>query len=156
MTAIVRRITPRTLRVLEPSYRPISLFGEVEELAREMWDAWKPAAFANGLIPRMDMIEGKDALVVKTELAGIKKRDIDISIENDTLIVKAEKKRDKLAKEATYRVSERYYGHYLRSVLLPVPVDAENVSASLKGGVLEIRLPKAKETKSKRVEIKVK
>jgi HSP20 family protein len=98
-------------------------------------------------------IEEKDQLVIKTELPGIDKNDLDISLEGDRLTIKAEKK-EEITEEATHHIRERYYGRYFRSVTLPYPVKADNISATFDNGVLELRLPKAEEVKAKKIEIK--
>jgi len=150
MTAIIRRSPGRALTF----YRPAGLLDEVERLAKGMWDTW-PVAFPTGFMARLDMYEKDDQLVVKAELPGIKKTDMDISLEDDVLTIKAEKKQEEATEEATYYASERTFGEYSRTVSLPFPVDAEKISASLKNGLLTIKLPKAEEDKPRRVEVNV-
>jgi HSP20 family protein len=140
-------------RALLPFYRPWGLLDEIDALAREMWDAWEPLPLDNRLVPLTDMREEKDQLVVKTELPGIDKKDLDISLEGDKLTIKAEKK-EEIKEEATHRIRERYYGRYFRSVTLPYPVKEDNISATFDNGVLELRLPKAEKVKAKKIEIK--
>jgi len=151
MTAIVRRIPARTLTVFEPFYRPFDLLEEVEAMAREVFDGEKPF-FRTSL----DVYEEKDELVVKAELPGVKKKDLDISLEDDMLNIKAEKKEEGVTEDATYYISERHFGEYLRTIPLPFHVDAEKISATFKKGLLEIRLPKSEEAETKRIEIKTK
>ena len=124
-------------------------------MAREFWESWQPVAFRTSLVPRLDVYEDKDTLVVKAEFPGIKKKDLDISLEGDMLTIKAEKKQEDVAEDATHYTRERYFGQYSRSIPLPVHIDAEKVSATFKKGLLEIRLPKAEEAKSKHIEVKV-
>ena len=138
---------------LVPYYRPLSLVGELEALASELWDSWRPVDFAAGLTPRTDMYEEKGKLVVKTELPGIKSEDLDVKIEGDTLTIRAEKKTE-MEEDATHHARERYYGQYYRSVTLPFPVKEDKVTATLNDGVLEIKLPKAKETEARKIEVK--
>jgi HSP20 family protein len=140
-------------RALVPFYRTWGLLDEVGTLAREMWDAWEPFQLDHSLVPVTDINEEKDQLVVKTELPGIDKKDLDISLEGDRLTIKAEKK-EEIKEEATHHIRERYYGRYFRSVTLPYPVKADNISATFDNGVLELRLPKAEEVKAKKIEIK--
>lgn len=140
-------------RALVPFYRPWGLLDEIEALAREMWDAWRPFPLDHSLVPLTDIHEEKDHLVMKTELPGIDKKDLDISLEGDRLTIKAEKK-EEIKEESTHRIRERYYGRYFRSVTLPYPVKADNISATFDNGVLELRLPKAEEVKAKKIEIK--
>lgn len=147
MTAIIRRTPNRTLTL----YRPMSFLDEVDRLARGFWDN----AFETGFMPRLDMYEEKEELVVKIELPGVKKDDLDISLEDDILTIKAEKKQEEVTEEATYYARERSYGEYSRTISLPYHVDAEKVAATLKKGVLTVKLPKAEEAKTKHIAVNV-
>ena len=150
MTAITVRRTP-SLEV--GFYSPLSLLDEMESLARGYWDE---EFFVTGdLTPRVDMHEEKDELVIRIELPGISKDDIDVSLDGDCLNVKAENKEEELSNEATTYICERCFGEYSRSIGLPFPVDADKVSATFNNGLLEIRLPKAEEAKAKHIEVKV-
>jgi HSP20 family protein len=140
-------------RALVPFYHAWGLLDEMEALAREMWDAWDPFRLDHSLVPVTDMHEEKHHLVMKTELPGIDKKDLEISLEGDRLTIKAEKK-EEIKEEATHHIRERYYGRYFRSVTLPYPVKADNVSATFENGVLELSLPKAEEVEAKKIEIK--
>ena len=138
---------------LLPFYRPWSLVDGMDTLSSEMWDSWRPFILDSSLVPRTDIYEEKDQLVMKTELPGIDKKDLDITLEGDRLTVKAEKK-EEVKEEATHHTRERYYGRYFRSVALPYPIKEDEVSATFDNGVLELRLPKAEEVKAKKIEIK--
>jgi len=151
MTIIVRRNGGE--RGLVPFYRPVSLLDEMDRLARGMWDSWRPFTYDDSLVPQTDLYEEKDKLVVKTELPGINKEELDITLEGDRLTIKAEKK-EEVSEDATHHTRERYYGQYFRSVTLPYPVKGNKISATFDNGVLEIRLPKAEEAKARRIEIK--
>jgi len=155
LTAIIRRSPSRALTLVGPFYRPTRLIEELEAMAREMWDTWRPVPFHGTLPYSLDVYREKDELVVKAELPGIKKKDLDISLEDDVLTIKAEKKKEEVTEDTTYYTSERHFGHYLRSMSLPFHIDADKISATFKNGLLEIRLPKAEETKSKHIEINV-
>lgn len=154
MVAIMRRSPTMALRMMEPFYRS-SLLDEFDTLARDMWDSWRPVTFSTSFTPRMDMYEDKEGLVVKAEFPGVKKGDLDISLEGDKLTIKAEKKQEKAAEDAEFYTCERHFGQYSRSMSLPFHTDAEQISATFKNGLLEIRLPKAEEAKSKHIEVKV-
>ena len=151
---IVRRSPSRALRIVGPVYRAVSLIDEIEEMARDIWDMWRP--ITTRFAYPIDMYEEKNELVIKTELPGIKKEDLDIKLEGDLLTIKAEKKQEEVSEGTTYYTCERWYGHYSRSVSLPFSVDADKVSATFENGLLEMRLPKVKETKGKHIGIKVK
>ena len=150
MAALIRR-SPRALTLFEPT-----LFEDIDELASRVWDSWRPVSFTESLVPRMEMYEDKDNLVVKAELPGINKKDIDITLDKDMLTVKAERKDEKTEKseDTNYYYCERSYGQFSRTVSLPFPVDSEKISAHMKGGVLEITLPKSAEVRSRKIEVK--
>jgi HSP20 family protein len=147
MVALIRR-SPNGAFALEPWLRPLGLLEEVEEMAR--------ASLDTGLTPRLDMFEDETELVIKAEMPGVTKKDLDISLEDDVLTIKAEKKAEEEVKDATHYTRERRFGQYLRYMTLPTRVDGEKVSATLKKGLLEIRLPKAEVPESKKIEIKIK
>jgi HSP20 family protein len=155
MTAIIRWSPRRTLSVFEPFYRPFNLLDEVEAMAREMFDSEKPL-FSTGLLHSLDVYREKDDLVVKAELPGIKKKELDISLEDDMLTIKAEKKQEEVTDDADHYISERRFGQYSRTIKLPFPVDAEKISTTFKNGLLEMRLPKAEEARPKHIDINVK
>ncbi len=140
-------------RAVVPFYRPWGLLDEVDILARKMWDAWKPFTLDPSSVPHTDIYEEKDQLVMKTELPGIDKKDLDVSLEGDRLTIKAEKK-EEVKEGANHYTRERYYGRYFRSVKLPYPVKGDKISATFENGILELKLPKAEEVKSKKIEIK--
>jgi HSP20 family protein len=105
--------------------------------------------------PTLDVYEQKDDLIVKAEIPGLTKDEIDISLEGNTLTIKGEKKKEEEVKEEDYYRSERTYGAFSRTIELPVAVQTDRVNASFKDGVLEIRLPKTEEAKKNVVKVKV-
>jgi HSP20 family protein len=105
--------------------------------------------------PAIDLYEEKDDIVVKAELPGLTKDDIQINIADHHLILKGEKKKDEEVKEKDYYRSERVYGAFTRALPLPAEINPEKVHATFKNGVLEVRLPKSEEAKKKEISIKV-
>jgi HSP20 family protein len=105
--------------------------------------------------PVLDVYEEKDDLIVKAEIPGLAKDEIDISLEGNNLTIKGEKKKEEEIKEEDYYRCERTYGAFSRSIELPMAVQTEKVNASFKNGVLEIRLPKTEEAKKNVVKVKV-
>ena len=140
-------------RALVPFYHPLSLIDEMDRFAREMWDTWRPFTLEYSMVPHTDIYEEKDQLVMKTELPGIDKKELDVTLEGGRLTIKAEKK-EEVKEDATHNTRERYYGQYFSSVTLPYPVKEGEISATFDNGVLELRLPKAEEVKAKKIEIK--
>lgn len=105
----------------------------------------------------MDVYEAKDELIVKAELPGVSKDSFDIRLDGDTLRIEAEKKGEEMQVDADRSyLCEREFGRYSRTLSLPFPVDTSKVTSTYENGVLEIRLPKAEEAKSKQISVTVK
>ena len=112
--------------------------------------------FSGGWIPAIDLYEDRDNYVVKMELPGMKKEEIDISLHNGVLSISGERKDEEKHEDAeTYR-SERFFGRFQRSVTLPAVVEGDKVNASYKDGILTVTLPKAEEAKPKQITINAK
>ena len=94
-------------------------------------------------------------MVIKTEVPGMEKDEIEISLDGNTLILKGEKKKEETIEDKDYSYCERYFGAFTRTIELPSEVQADKVTAVLKNGVLNIRLPKLETAKKKEVRIKV-
>ena len=149
MVAIIRRNPGRALRVIE---RPWGFMDDMEKMISGLWESWEPVS--SMLTPKTDVIQEKDGMLVKAELPGIKKSDLDISLDGDVLTIKAEKHEEKMEEDSTYCRCERSFGQYMRHVSLPYQVDSEQVSATFKDGLLTVKLPRGEEAKSKHIEIK--
>jgi HSP20 family protein len=106
--------------------------------------------------PAVDVAEQDDAFVVKMELPGVTKEDVKITMQENTLTVRGEKKQEKESKESNIHRVERSYGAFQRSFTLPSSVKAEKIDASYQDGILSILLPKAEEAKPKLIDVKVK
>ena len=106
-------------------------------------------------LPPIDLSETPDKITVKAEIPGMDPKEIDISIQGDTLIIKGEKKEEKEEKGKNYYRMERRYGSFSRSVDLPTSVDTNKVTAECKNGVLEITMQKKEEVKPKQISVKV-
>lgn len=104
--------------------------------------------------PVVDIIEQGDDLVICAELAGLEQDDVDISIENNTLVLRGERKRKTEFDERDAHRLERTFGVFTRSFTLPKTVDSDRISASYKNGVLELTLPKVEQAKLRKIEIK--
>lgn len=106
--------------------------------------------------PEADISETKDGYILRAELPGMKQGDVKINLNNNVLTVQGEKKQKKEEKEENYFYSEISYGNFIRSFTLPGNVKAEQVKASFKDGILEVRLPKSEEAKGKEITIETK
>jgi HSP20 family protein len=124
------------------SRAPLSLWGE--ELATTTGVAFLP----------VDIKEESDAIVIKADLPGVKKEDIDVRVDGNLLTIKAEKKfEEKEEEKDRYHRIERYYGVFQRSFTLPDRVDPEKMKARYEDGVLILTLPKRPEAKPKTIRV---
>ena len=105
--------------------------------------------------PSVDVFEEGDDLVVKAELPGIKKEDIDIRLTDGMITISGEKKKEDEIKRKDYYKWERSYGSFCRSFELPAEVQKDKVKSTFRDGVLEIRMPKSREAIQKEVKIKI-
>jgi HSP20 family protein len=121
---------------------PLADFGG----ATEAFNTWAPA---------LDLYEDKDNLVVTAEVPGMKKEDIDISLHEDSLTIAGERKEEKQYGENETSRAERFYGRFQRTIALPKAVDAGQVKAAYKDGILTVTLPKAPEAKPRQIEVSV-
>ena len=105
--------------------------------------------------PAVDIYETAESVVVKAELPGLAREQVGIEVKDGVLTLKGERKVEKEVKEENYHRVERAYGTFLRSFSLPASVDQEKISATLKDGVLEVRLGKREQAKPKQIQVKV-
>ena len=107
-------------------------------------------------IPPVDIYEGANhEMIIKAEMPDIKREDIDIRVEDNTLTISGEKKLDTDVKQEQFHRVERAYGQFSRSFSLPATIDTEKVSADYRNGVLTIKLPMREEAKPKQIQVKV-
>lgn len=105
--------------------------------------------------PACDIVETGDALIVRAELPGCRREDIEISLENGVLTLRGHRELEQETQERTYHRIERSYGKFARSFTLPRSVDADRISANITDGVLEIRMPRREETRPRQISINV-
>jgi HSP20 family protein len=105
--------------------------------------------------PPVDIYEDEHNIILKLEVPGIEEKDIDVSVENNTLTVHGEQKIEKEEKEENFRRVERQYGSFTRSFTLPSSVDSGQVTAHYDKGVLKIKLAKKAEAKPKQIKVNV-
>ncbi len=135
-------------------------FSELERMRREMnrlFSTIFPARSfgrAAGVFPPVNISEDAENIYVRAELPGIKATDIEISLEDNSLIIKGERKIPEEGENVTYHRREREEGTFRRIISLPTKIDAEKVTATSKNGVLEVVLPKAPESKPRQIEVK--
>ena len=101
----------------------------------------------------LDVSENEDAYIVKASIPGVNPDDIDITLVDNVLTIKAEIKEEKDIEEAKYHLRERRFGVFSRSITLPTAVDADKVEAVYEHGVLTLTIPKAEEVKARKIEV---
>jgi HSP20 family protein len=140
-------------------WEPFRDVSDIQQEVNRLFDSFfgRPAMQATERmwVPPVDMYETKDDLHVSFELPGVREKEVNVSITNDVLSVKGERKWDTEIKDEGYHRVERVYGKFERAVPLPMPVQADKVKATYRDGVLEIRLPKAEEVKPKEIKIDI-
>src|SRR6478672_6045234 len=113
------------------------------------------ALTTSNFAPPVDVYEDEHNITLKVEVPGIDEKDINVSIENNTLTVRGERRFEKDEKEENFHRVERMYGSFTRSFTMPNTVDPEEVSAHYEKGVLKIRLAKKAEAKPKLIKVNV-
>ena len=143
------------MRALTPWTGLSSMRKEMDRLFDRFWEGDFPQLPALGeWAPALDVSETKDAVLVKAEVPGMESKDIQLSLQEQVLTIKGEKKQEKEEKDEHYYRSERSYGAFARAVRLPTPVDGSKVTATFKNGVLSVTLPKAAAAKGTMIPIK--
>ncbi|MFA4818032.1 MAG: Hsp20/alpha crystallin family protein [Parcubacteria group bacterium] len=102
----------------------------------------------------IDVYQTDNDIVIKSTIAGVKPEDLDVNINNDMVTIRGERKNEEEVPEENYYYQECYWGNFSRSVILPVDVISDKSEASMKNGILTIRLPKADSTKSKKIQVR--
>ena len=103
--------------------------------------------------PAVDIYDDNDKVVIKAELPGVDKKDIEVDLKDHVLTLKGERSYEKEAKEDNYYHKERAFGKFQRAFRLPVNLDPEKINADFKDGVLKIEIPKSEEAKPKKITV---
>jgi HSP20 family protein len=137
-------------------------FAGLTDLIR--WDPFKEAGYpvfqryfereASPFVPRFEVRETKDALIVKADLPGVKTEDIDVSVHGNVLSVSGKREQEKKTDDEQFHMVERSFGSFTRSFTIPDDIDSKKLEAELKEGVLTVTLPKGPEAKPQKVQVK--
>ena len=135
-------------------WEPFAGLGDVRSMFNDLVDEnvdrplskWHPA---------VDLLEGKDSYLIRTELPGMKREDIKVEVKDGTLVLSGERKSEKPAEGVEYRHVERVAAKFWRSFSLPETAKQDSIEATYKDGVLEIRVPKVEKAKPRQIEISV-
>jgi HSP20 family protein len=124
--------------------RLTSLQDELERLFEAPMTGWAPA---------LDVHEDKENFSIRVELPGMKREDIEVSLQDGALIITGERKEEKVQDGTEVHRQERYYGRFTRALTLPAAVAGDKVKAQYKDGILTVTLPKAEEAKPKAITV---
>ena len=136
----------------------VSIRDEMNTLFDSFFSGWpepRKGLLEGEWAPSVDVAETDDEITVTAELPGVKQEEVDITIADDVLTLKGEKKEEKEVKEKNYHRIERSYGSFQRSIALPTGVQADKAKATYKAGILKITVPKVEEAKPKQIKIDV-
>ena len=135
-------------------------FRGMNELMQRLWEGFPfgelaEKEFGTEWVPSVDISETDKQLTVKAELPGMTREDIDISLDENYLIIKGEKKQEKEETDKHFHRVERTFGSFYRSLRLPAGVEKDKIDATYKDGVLTVVLPKSEEAKKKITHVNV-
>jgi HSP20 family protein len=150
----------------QPS-RAISVFDQMDRLFEDFlgrrFGRWWPGIrwpetrlFAEAeMIPSVDIFEDKDDIVVKAEIPGIAKDDVNVNVTDNTITISGEKKKEEKVEKKDYYRLERSFGSFSRTFHLPAEVQTNKAKATFKDGVLEVRMQKTEEAKKKETKVRI-
>jgi len=140
-----------------PSFGRLSdLRDEIDRLFESpLTELTRTSQLLSGWTPALDVYEEKDNFVVKAELPGMKKEDIEVSLHDGSVSISGERKTESKHEDAEVYRTERFFGRFQRTITLPTAVAADKVKAAYKDGVLTVTLPKTEEAKPKQIDVSV-
>jgi HSP20 family protein len=137
-------------------YAPLS---DPFTLAEEVFRGWPfrstDGETADSWTPRVDIHEDKDAVRLDADLPGIDPKSVEITVEDDVLLLKGQRNRERKVESDGFHRTERFFGTFERRFTLPQTVDREKIDASYKDGVLHLTLPKKEEVKPKKIAVAI-
>jgi HSP20 family protein len=121
---------------------------------RMEWPGWgELGAPFEGRMPKVDVIDRDDKVVVRAEVPGVEKDDLDVSVSDNSVTIKGETKREEKEEKGDYYRCETSRGSFSRTVRLPSAVDSEKIKTQFKDGVLELKIPKKEKSKRRTIKI---
>jgi HSP20 family protein len=133
--------------------REVNTFGEVNRLFDSFFGTQNGAGGSRRWVPAMDLVEVGDALVLRADLPGLRREDVNIEVKDGILTVSGERKDEHEEKADGYYRVERTFGSFSRTLTLPKGIEAEGIAADFADGVLEVKIPKPEDRKPHRIQI---
>src|SRR3979409_2208328 len=137
---------------MRPEFGLFGLHREIDRLFSEFAQAGGQTGAK--IIPNIEISETDKAIEVSAEMPGLERKDVEISIEDDTLTIRGEKKIEENQKDKNVQLSERSYGVFYRVLQLPSGIDPSSVQATMSNGVLKVTIPKPAKSAPKKIEVK--
>ncbi|RUM60138.1 MAG: Hsp20/alpha crystallin family protein [Persephonella sp.] len=139
-------------------WNPFRELARIEQELNKLFNEFVPAQKVEGvaiapIIPRVDVYETEDKVIVEAEIPGVKKEDIEVKVKDNNVIIKGEIKREEEKQDKNFFKAERFYGKFERVIPLMVEVKPEEAKAKIENGILRLEIPKA--TAEKEISIKV-
>ena len=138
--------------LMRPDFGLFGLHREIDRLFSEFAQGTGPNG-AN-IVPNIEISETDKAIEVSAEMPGLERKDVDISIEDDTLTIRGEKKVEESQKDKNVQLSERCYGVFYRVLQLPPGIDPSSIQATMSNGILKVTIPKPAKSEPKKIEVK--
>jgi HSP20 family protein len=124
-------------------FEPVQMLEALQREMERFWRGWSPLASTTifPFVPRLDVFEKEGKLIVKTELPGLRKEEVEVELDDGDLVIKGERQSEKEVQDSAFYRTERIYGRFYRRVPLGFEVTPEQITATLTDGVLEVTLP---------------
>ncbi len=146
---MLRRFLPAIKRYPQEIQKPADPFELMESLWRDVFDLGLKESY----FPAINMSENEKEIKIEAEMPGMEPKDIELTIQNNTLIIKGEKRFQEEQSRDNYHRIECSYGSFYRTIPLPAEVEESQISAKFKNGILEIKLPKKDGAKGRKIPI---
>jgi len=137
-----------------PMREMLRMQGRLNRLMDDTWSGQEGDIEYGNWAPAVDLREDETQFVIQVDLPGVDKKNIDIHVENNVLTLSGERRFEKEDERQNYHRIERAYGKFVRSFTLPSTVRSGDIAANYQDGILEVVLPKAEESKPKKIAIK--
>jgi HSP20 family protein len=141
-------------RAVEPAQDLFSGLSRLNRIMDEALGSWNGGSVASAWLPACDVVEDKDHLKIALELPGVRPEDVKVSVENNVLTIRGEKRQESEDKGQRWHRYERSYGAFERTFTLPGTVDSDRVQATANDGVLTLVLPKSERAKPREIPVK--
>jgi HSP20 family protein len=140
--------------LMRPDFGLFGLHREIDRLFSDLAQGVAGNGAQANIVPNIEISETDKAIEISAEMPGLERKDVEISIEDDTLTIRGEKRVEENKDDKNVQHSERSYGVFLRVLQLPAGIDPSSVQATMSNGVLKIVIPKPAKPEPKKIEVK--